>query len=948
MKFYVLVILSFCCLNKVKANTPPPTNDEPCNALTLPVNNSCSFISYTTIGATGSAVPNPGCAGYQGGDVWFQVTVPASGVVNIETDNIDFSDGGMAIYSGTCSALTLISCDDDNGSGHMPLINSSGLTPGSTIWIRVWENGNNDMGLFNICVTTILRPTNDDPCNAIFLTADTSCNTIIGDNTNASASPNVPIPGCANYLGGDIWYKTVVPANGYLNFNTLPGAITNGGMALYTGSCGNLSLFACDDDAGVGGMPEMSFVNLNPGDTIWIRFWDRSNNDFGTFSICVNSQTIATPPPCSSNAPAGNTCATATPICNLDGYCGNTSSTYTADYWPELGDGTNMNGGAFGTCLGGATIQNNSFLKFVAGSTSATFNVWVTSTTEGVGIQMMFFEANNCSGPVICHGGYDNLFPGPPHLVTASNLVVGNTYYLMIDGVGGDVCNYVIGALTGLSALAVTPSSTSICYGENVSLTASGVAGSGTTYTWNWLDVNGSPMSYVGASLSDTPRVNTTYTVTASGIGVCPQIKNITINVNPKPTAVLITNNQSICNGSNAVFLVQGTNGSTLNYNINNGANNSIILTGGIDTIKIINPSISQTINVTSVNLNNCSTQYNATSATIDIISSTASVTSNNSPICSGTAATFTITGTANATISYNINGGSTVSTTLNSNTSTITIPNATSNQTLNLVSVSNQGCTQNLSVLSTVIINNLIIPTFNQWGPYCEDDVVSLPIMPTSSIEGINGTWNPSSISTSTPGNIQYTFTPSANQGCVSPYSMFIVVHPKPINISAGPDTTIGTGISVQLQGVGQGNSYLWTPSVGLSNPNILNPYANPSITTTYILTVENANGCSSIDSVTVFVNDDCIEPMKIFTPNGDGFYERWIVYTASCVKIVEASVYNRYGSLVYYSKDYKNDWDGTYKGKALPDATYYFVLNIIDQRNRQYTRKGNVTIMR
>ena len=44
--------------------------------------------------------------------------------------------------------------------------------------------------------------------------------------------------------------------------------------------------------------------------------------------------------------------------------------------------------------------------------------------------------------------------------------------------------------------------------------------------------------------------------------------------------------------------------------------------------------------------------------------------------------------------------------------------------------------------------------------------------------------------------------------------------------------------------------------------------------------------------------------------------------------------SVYNRWGKLVYYKKNYQNDWDGSYRGnhpRILPEASsYYFQLDL------------------
>ncbi len=93
------------------------------------------------------------------------------------------------------------------------------------------------------------------------------------------------------------------------------------------------------------------------------------------------------------------------------------------------------------------------------------------------------------------------------------------------------------------------------------------------------------------------------------------------------------------------------------------------------------------------------------------------------------------------------------------------------------------------------------------------------------------------------------------------------VFINPTP-TANAGSDKTIQNGESIQLQGSG-GSSYLWSPTTGLSNPNIWNPIASPSETTTYTLTVTE-NGCTDTDTVTVIVdlgngggnapsNDDC-----------------------------------------------------------------------------------------
>src|SRR5690625_4378877 len=52
------------------------------------------------------------------------------------------------------------------------------------------------------------------------------------------------------------------------------------------------------------------------------------------FLLFIVSSIMAQQPPCGNNPQAGNTCQTAVSICDLDGYCGNTSSsTYSVNSW---------------------------------------------------------------------------------------------------------------------------------------------------------------------------------------------------------------------------------------------------------------------------------------------------------------------------------------------------------------------------------------------------------------------------------------------------------------------------------------------------------------------------------------------------------------------------------------------------------------------------------------
>ncbi|MDG1475608.1 MAG: BNR-repeat neuraminidase N-terminal domain-containing protein, partial [Vicingaceae bacterium] len=104
-------------------------------------------------GFSDSGIANPGCGNYQGGDVWYELVIPASGEVDAEIKSLTagVADLAMAIYTGaTCSSLTLMGCDDNSGIGNMPKISLSGLTAGDDLYVRIWEPGNNQTGSFDL------------------------------------------------------------------------------------------------------------------------------------------------------------------------------------------------------------------------------------------------------------------------------------------------------------------------------------------------------------------------------------------------------------------------------------------------------------------------------------------------------------------------------------------------------------------------------------------------------------------------------------------------------------------------------------------------------------------------------------------------------------------------------------------------------------------------------
>ncbi|MFT3910613.1 MAG: gliding motility-associated C-terminal domain-containing protein [Ferruginibacter sp.] len=263
-----------------------------------------------------------------------------------------------------------------------------------------------------------------------------------------------------------------------------------------------------------------------------------------SWSISFSTNLPPAPPACNGNLPPGNTCAEATPICSFYGFCSATSSSYTADSWPGLDN-------AF--C---GTVQNNAFTKFVATAAVMDFSVWVTSSTNHDGIQILFYDGGCGTGTVTEYGCYSPIRPGAsPTGITAAGLIPGNTYYMMIDGYAGDECNYIIEPFPAINGLSVTAASPSVCEGKSVQLTATGGNG---IYSWTGAGLD----TYTGNIVNASPVNNTIYTVSSVDPGgMCPTSRQVSISVITLPTPPTVTDTLRYCQGSSALPLsAVGTN----------------------------------------------------------------------------------------------------------------------------------------------------------------------------------------------------------------------------------------------------------------------------------------------------------------------------------------------------------------------------------------------------
>ncbi len=171
-----------------------------------------------------------------------------------------------------------------------------------------------------------------------------------------------------------------------------------------------------------------------------------------------------------------------------------------------------------------------------------------------------------------------------------------------------------------------------------------------------------------------------------------------------------------------------------------------------------------------------------------------------------------------------------------------------------------------------------------------------------------------------------EYTVSVTDARGCTDTDAISIFVYPRPI-ISLPRELTIcrDQGRRIEL-GISGGNApfrYDWTPREGLSDGTAANPMANPIQTTTYTVTVTDANGCRVNAIITVTV-----QPCN----KSDAGDDQDICYGGE-LRIGPASVDTAYGARYSWSPETGLSSAKTAKPIARPKKSTTYVLSL---RNR------------
>lgn len=218
----------------------------------------------------------------------------------------------------------------------------------------------------------------------------------------------------------------------------------------------------------------------------------------------------------------------------------------------------------------------------------------------------------------------------------------------------------------------------------------------------------------------------------------------------------------------------------------------------------------------------------------------------------------------------------------------------------------------------------------------------------------------NPNSESPKVTINETTTFTTTiSNQfGCTITKEILVEVGevPRIEGVIASRDT-INLGQSVDLNVIGAAGDYTYNwINVGnaLNDTSIPNPSATPNAPglAEYSVQIESLDGCQIEARVGVLVLDLPCEPPfvfvpNVFTPNGDGNND--ILYVRGFnIDRVHFRIFNRWGELVFETRDLSQGWDGTFKGQIAEGRVFGYVAEIECFGGDRTTLRGNVTLLR
>ncbi len=234
-----------------------------------------------------------------------------------------------------------------------------------------------------------------------------------------------------------------------------------------------------------------------------------------------------------------------------------------------------------------------------------------------------------------------------------------------------------------------------------------------------------------------------------------------------------------------------------------------------------------------------------------------------------------------------------------------------------------------------------------------CRGDKIKLEANGAQSYEWLPKTYldNPNSDTpyTQPDSTITYYVTGTDINSCKNTSSVLVKVQQIPtVNL---PDTTVVIGEPVILDAYSEDiAAYSWFPNYNISCTDCPTVTVTPFEQTYYEVTVTDTAGCFTVtyDADIDIVKKYTVDVPSAFTPNGDGINDILYVRGWGIEDLIFFRIFNRYGEIVFETKDKNKGWDGNYKGKQQSTETYTYWVTVRTYDNQLISKRGTVKLLK
>jgi gliding motility-associated-like protein len=320
------------------------------------------------------------------------------------------------------------------------------------------------------------------------------------------------------------------------------------------------------------------------------------------------------------------------------------------------------------------------------------------------------------------------------------------------------------------------------------------------------------------------------------------------------------------------------------------------------------------------------------------------------STVCIGSIRNYKVTGGPGSVYNWHINGGTIISDPIKDSV-IVKWGNIGGIYEMYVIETNIYGCIGD-TIFHQVIVNPLLPVAISGPDEICNGEGVTLTAVNSLASKWSTGSTN-QSITVYPSANTTYRLIGTTSCSIDTVYK-YISVHPKPQSdfIYSPYQPVEGEIINFTYTG-SPVNTYKWYNDLNLQFSNQTNPsYTIQNNNATLIsLCVSNQFGCCDSISKTIFTNGDVyISIPNCFTPDGDGLNDVFKVVSASEVKDFSLYIYNRWGQLVFESKNINVGWDGKFLGSDAPQGVYNWTLTYQSVKNTKIINRkaGQITVLR